>query len=113
METLELRNKILKYLEIKEIGAVTHYPRFLNEIERKLKTESITVRKIIEELTTEGLIEKLLIPCFKNHIFYEAVTSNLDSKVTDFAGLQDPDDFEEIDSYDLVLKTFYRKKKLD
>lgn len=80
------------------------------ELSAKLKISDRDVLEAFNSLIEAGLVEKIIIPSFNGSCFNEAATTNLQAKKTDFVGLQDPDDFEELDPWDLELHEFYRRK---
>lgn len=105
------RELILKALSSKYSGQEVFCPRHYNEMSAKLKLGVRQIQEILDELIQENLVEKIIIPYYRGHGFDECATTNLNVKKTDFDGLQDPDDFEEIDPWDIELHEFYRRRE--
>lgn len=107
-----------KYLEVDSIlrslsqkyTTGEYVTRGVDELSAKLGIPYINILESLDRLIEIGLIEKVIVPSFRGHCFNEAATNNLLATKADFEGLQDPDDFEELDAYSLELHKFYRRK---
>jgi hypothetical protein len=103
------QNKLLAAMSFKYTDG-TYVHRHLNELSAKLSLSEKWIKEELMTMIQSGIVEKIIVPSFRNHCFIESSTTNLNARKEDFDGLQDPDDFEELDPYDLELHEFYRRK---
>lgn len=106
-----MRNEIIKVMNVKWSNRDDgYYPFSLEELYRKVKNYTKEVPETLDVLVKTGFIEEVIIPIYKGRIEYDFLTTDVNCKKESFEGMQDPDDFEEIDVFELELHKFYRLK---